>query len=160
MERDDPKPEAKPAGSGRPPRPPHRTAVGLCPDDDDSGRKRRATISKAADGEGMFIRHSGGRGNYGHVIVRIEPNGRGKGIVITSNVPASTVPVEYIKPVSDAVLDTLDYGVGDDGPIVDIVVHIVGGSWHENDSNELAFKMAGIFAIKDALKKADPIPIE
>lgn len=160
MEKDDPKPEAKPAGNGRPPRPPHRTAVGLSPDDDDSGKKRRATISNAADGEGKFIRQSGGRGHYGHVIVRIEPNGKGKGVVISSDVPVDTVPAEYIKHVADAVRETLDYGIGDDGPIVDIVVRIVGGSSHDSDSNELAFKMAGIFAVKDALRKAGPIPVE
>ena len=122
--------------------------------------KRQATITKAADGEGKFIRHSAGRDHYGHVIVSIEPNGRGKGVVISSNVPVSAVPAEYVELVTDAVRETLDYGIGNHSPIVDIVVRIVGGSSHENDSNELAFKMAGIFAIKDAFKKAGPIAVE
>lgn len=79
---------------------------------------------------------------------------------MSSDVPAGTVPAEYIKPVTDAVRGTLEFGIGNHSPIVDIVVRIVGGSSHKNDSTELAFKMAAIFATKDALKKAPPIRLE
>jgi elongation factor G len=166
MEEDDPKPETKPAGNRPPPRPPSRVAVGLGPEGDDSGRKHRATIANAADGEGKFIRASGGRGHYGHVIVKIEPNGRGKGIEVINDIPpGGPIPLEYIQPAIEGVRTMLDdVAIGrstlEGYTAVDIVVRIVGGSFHETDSNELAFMMAGIFAIKDAMKKADPIVIE
>jgi elongation factor G len=134
-------------------------AIGLCPDDDDSGKKGSVTITKAADGEGKFIRQSAGRAQHGHVIIKIEPNERGKGILIRSDVSDGTIPEEYIKPVTEGIREALDGGVYDERPIVDIRVHIVGGSSDQVASNELAFKMAGIFAIKDAIKKAEPIAI-
>jgi elongation factor G len=154
----DPKPHPNPAGNRPPPRPPRQTAIGL-PDDDDFGRKRRVTITKHAEGEGKFIRESGGIAHYGHVIVQVEPNGRGKGVAISSEVKGGTIPDKFIKPVTDMIREALDSGYGD-RPVVDILVRIVGGSWDERASNELAFKMAGIFAIQDAVKKAKPIPIE
>jgi elongation factor G len=160
MEKDDPKPEPKPAGDRPPPRPPRRTAVGLVPDGDDFEKKRHVTISKSAEGEGKFIRQSVGVAQHGHVIVKIAPNGRGKGIVINSDVPVGAIPAEFIKPVTDMIREALDAGVGDGRPMVDILVRIVGGSWDKSASNEMAFKMAGIFAIKDAIKKAEPIAIE
>ncbi len=165
MDEDDPKPETKPAGNRPPPRPPHLTAVGLGPEGDDSGKKRTATIAKAADGEGKFIRQSGGRGQYGHVIIKIEPNGSGKGIEVLNNIFGGEIPVEYIKPAIEGVRIMLeDVAIGgstlEGYTAVDIVVRIVGGSFHEIDSNELAFKLAAVFAIKDAMKKADPIVLE
>src|SRR4051812_29909283 len=129
MEKDDRKPNPDSSGNRRPPRPPNRTAVGLGPEGDDSDKNGRATITKVANGAGKFIRHSGGRDHYGHVIVRIEPNVRGKGVVISSDAPAGTIPEQYIKPVMDAVREALDAGVVVDRPIVDIVVSIIGGSW-------------------------------
>jgi elongation factor G len=159
MEKNDPKPDPKPSGIRPPPRPPQRTAVGLGPDDDDSDNKRRFTITKGADGEGKFIRQSGGIAHHGHVMVRVEPNGRGKGITISSEVSDAMIPQRYIKSVTDMIREALDYGY-EDRPVVDIVVRIVGGSWDESASNDLAFKMAGIFAIKDAVKKAEPVSIE
>jgi elongation factor G len=92
-------------------------------------------------------------------MVRVEPNGRGKGITISSEVSDAMIPQRYIKSVTDMIREALDYGY-EDRPVVDIVVRIVGGSWDESASNDLAFKMAGIFAIKDAVKKAEPVSIE
>jgi elongation factor G len=166
MKKDEP--HLKPLSSGNkpPPRPPRRTFVGLGPDGGDSDKNRRATITKPANGEGRFIRQSGGRGHYGHVIVKIEPKGRGGGIEIIIDVSGRAIPGKYIKPVTDAVREALDGGmvIGNpavDGlPIVDIVVRVVDGSFDETDSSELAFGLAGIFAIKDAMKKADLIMIE
>jgi elongation factor G len=160
MERDDLNPETKPAGNKPPPRPPRRTATGLISDGDDDN-KRHVTITKAAEGEGKFIRKSDDFvRHYGHVMVKIEPNGRGKGIMISSDAPVGTVPEEYIKPVTDVIREALDEGVYDGRPVVDIIVRIVGGSSDIVASDELAFKMAGIFSIKDALAKAEPIAIE
>jgi len=166
MEKGDPQPKTKPAGYRPPPRPPTRAGVGLYPEGEDSGRKPHATITKVAEGEGKFIRHSGGRGQYGHVIVKVEPNGRGKGIVISSETIAGAIPVEYIKPVTDGIREALDgclfigHPVVDGKQVVDIVVCIVGGSSDKSDSNEMAFKLAGIFAIRDAIKNAGLIAIE
>jgi elongation factor G len=162
MKNDDPQPKTQPSGNKPPPRPPRNTAVGLGPSDD-SDKKRRATITKIAYGEGKFIRQSGGRGQYGHVRVKIEP---GKGVEIISDVSNDAIPAKYIKPVTDAIREALDSGDLIDNPafeghpIVDIVVRVVDGSFDETDSSDLTFKMAGIFAIKDAVKKADPIIIE
>jgi elongation factor G len=163
MKNDNPQPKTQPSGSKPPPRPPRRTAVGLGPDGDDSDKKRRATITKVAYGEGKFIRQSGGRGQYGHVKVKIEP---GKGIEVISDVSSNAIPAKYIKPVTDAIREVLNFGIVIDNPavddhmIVDIVVRVVDGSFDKTDSSDLAFKMAAIFAIRDAMKKADPISIE
>ena len=161
MDENDPKPETKPAGNRPPPRPPHGTAVGLGPEDDDSDRKLRKTITKAAEGEGKFIHQWGDLGQYGHVIIRIEPNGKGKGIEIRDETTAGTIPKEFIKSVVDMIGEALKCGlVDDERPVVDVIVRLVGGSSHKIDSNELAFKMATIFALKDALKKSAPIGID
>jgi len=167
MEEDDPKPETRPAGNKPPPRPPHRTGVGLGPEGDGSGKKRRATITKAADREGKFNRPASGAGHYGHVIVKIEPNGRRKGIEVINDIPAGgAIPVKYIKPAIDGVRLALDdsMAIGDSAvegyKVIDIVVRIVNGSFHPTDSSALGFKMAAIFAIKHALKKTNPILIE
>ena len=120
----------------------------------------RETITKPAEGEGKFIRQSGGRGQYGHAIIRIEPNGRGKGIEIENKVVGGTIPKEYIPPVIDGIKEALSGGVLAGYPMVDIKVKIIEGSFHEVDSSELAFKMAGIFALKDAVKQAHPILLE
>jgi elongation factor G len=166
MKKDDPQLKPQPSGDRPPPRPPRRAAVELDPEGDDSDKKQPATITKAAKGEGRFIRQSGGRGHYGHVIIEIEPNGRGKGVEIISNVLNSAIPARYIEAVTDGIRYALDVGaffgnpLVDRHPIVDIVVRIVDGSFHEIDSSDMTFKMAGIFAIKDALINADPIIIE
>ena len=120
----------------------------------------RETITKAADGEGKFIRQSGGRGQYGHAIVKIEPNEKGKGVEVINKVVGGAIPKEYIPAVIDGVEEAIRGGVYAGFQVIDIKVAVVDGTFHEVDSNELAFKMAGIFALKDAFKKANPILLE
>jgi len=120
----------------------------------------RETITKAADGEGKFIRQSGGRGQYGHACVQIQPNEKGKGIEIENKIVGGAIPKEYIPAVIDGVEEAIKGGVYAGYQVIDVKVQIVDGTFHEVDSNELAFKMAGIFALKDAFKKAHPILLE
>jgi elongation factor G len=120
----------------------------------------RETITKHADGEGKFIRQSGGRGQYGHACVTIEPNERGKGVEIESKIVGGAIPKEYIGPTIDGIEEAIKGGVLAGYPMVDVKVAITDGTFHEVDSSELAFKMAGIFALKDAVKKANPILLE
>ncbi len=120
----------------------------------------RETITKGAEGEGKFIRQSGGRGQYGHAVITLAPNQRGKGVEIESKIVGGAIPKEYIPAVIDGVEEAVAGGVLAGYPMVDIKVEIVDGTFHEVDSSELAFKMAGIFALKDAVKKANPILLE
>jgi len=120
----------------------------------------RETVTKAAEGEGKFIRQSGGRGQYGHAIVTLEPNERGKGVEIENKIVGGAIPKEYIPAVIAGVKEAAAGGVVAGYPMVDIKVAIIDGTFHEVDSNELAFKMAGIFALKEAVKKANAILLE
>lgn len=120
----------------------------------------RETITKAADGEGKFIRQSGGRGQYGHALVKIEPNDRGAGVVVESKIVGGAIPKEYVPAVIDGIEEAIKGGVLAGYTMIDLKVYVVDGSFHEVDSNELAFKMAGIFALKDAVKKASAILLE
>ncbi len=120
----------------------------------------RETITKSAEGEGKFIRQSGGRGQYGHALVTVQPNERGKGIEIENKIVGGAIPKEYIPAVIDGVEEAIKGGVYAGYQVIDVKVQIVDGTFHEVDSNELAFKMAGIFALKDAFKKAGPILLE
>jgi elongation factor G len=120
----------------------------------------RETVTKAAEGEGKFIRQSGGRGQYGHACVTLEPNARGKGVEIEDKIVGGAIPREYIPAVIDGVEEAIKGGVLAGYPVVDVKVAIVDGTFHEVDSSELAFKMAGIFALKEAAKKAGAILLE
>ena len=120
----------------------------------------RETVTKPADGEGKFIRQSGGRGQYGHACIQLQPNERGKGIEIESKIVGGAIPKEFIRPTIDGIEEAIAGGVVAGYPMVDVKVQIVDGTFHEVDSSELAFKMAGIFALKDAVKKANPILLE
>jgi elongation factor G len=120
----------------------------------------RETVTKAAEGEGKFIRQSGGKGQYGHACVTLEPNARGKGVEIENKIVGGAIPKEYIAPVIDGIEEAIKGGVLAGFPVVDVKVAIVDGTYHEVDSSELAFKMAGIFAFKDAAKKANAILLE
>src|SRR6202012_5975517 len=120
----------------------------------------RETITKGADGEGKFIRQSGGRGQYGHALVKVEPNEKGKGVEVNNKIVGGAIPKEYIPAVANGIEEAIRSGVYAGFQGIDIKVDIVDGSFHEVDSNELAFKMAGIFAFKDAFKKAGPILLE
>ena len=120
----------------------------------------RETITKSADGEGKFIRQSGGRGQYGHACVKVEPNEKGKGVEVLNEIVGGTIPREYVPAVEDGIREAIKSGVYAGFQVIDIKVSITDGSFHEVDSNELAFKMAGIFALKDAFNDAGPILLE
>jgi elongation factor G len=120
----------------------------------------RETITKPAEGEGKFIRQSGGRGQYGHALVTVAPNEKGKGIEILNEIVGGAIPKEYVPAVIDGIEEAIRGGVYAGYQVIDVKVAITDGSFHEVDSNELAFKMAGIFALKDAFKKAGPILLE
>ncbi len=120
----------------------------------------RETITAAADGEGKLVKQSGGRGQYGHVVVKIAPNERGKGLSIENKVVGGNIPKEYIPAVKKGIEESVLNGVVGGYPVIDVSVEIVDGSYHDVDSNELAFKLAAIFSMKDAFKKAKPILLE
>ena len=120
----------------------------------------RETITKEAEGEGKFIRQSGGRGQYGHACIKIYPNEKGKGVEVVDEIVGGAIPKEFIPKVIDGIEEAIKSGVYAGYQVIDIKCEVVDGSFHEVDSNELAFKMAGIFALKDAFKKAGPILLE
>ena len=120
----------------------------------------RETITKNADGEGKFIRQSGGKGQYGHACIKVYPNEKGKGVEVVDEIVGGSIPKEFIPKVIDGINEAIKGGVYAGYQVIDIKVEVVDGSFHEVDSNELAFRMAGIFALKDAFKKAGPILLE
>jgi len=120
----------------------------------------RETITKPAEGEGKFIRQSGGKGQYGHACITVAPNEKGKGVEVVDEIVGGAIPKEYIPAVISGVQEAIKSGVYCGYEVIDIKVEVVDGSFHEVDSNELAFRMAGIFALKDAFKKAAPILLE
>ena len=120
----------------------------------------RETIRQAAECEGKFVRQSGGRGQYGHVWIKFEPNEEGKGFEFIDAVVGGSVPREYIKPVQDGLTAALDNGLQAGYPVVDIKATLFDGSYHEVDSSEMAFKMAASLALKEAAKKCKPVILE
>jgi elongation factor G len=120
----------------------------------------RETLTQAADGEGKLIKQSGGRGQYGHVILRVTPNERGKGFTFDNKVVGGTIPKEFINPSKAGCMEAVLNGIIAGYPVVDVHVDLLDGSSHDVDSNENAFKMAAIFAMKDAFKKAKCILME
>lgn len=129
----------------------------------DAGRPQiayRETILKPATAEGKFVRQSGGRGQYGHVVIEIEPGEKGSGPEIINKIVGGAIPKEYIKPTEEGLLEGARNGVVAGYPVIDYKIRIIDGSFHEVDSSEMAFKMAGIFAFKEAMKKASPILLE
>jgi len=120
----------------------------------------RETLTAKADGEGKLIKQSGGRGQYGHVILKVEPSERGKGVTVENKVVGGTIPKEYINACKSGVQEAMLNGIIAGYNVIDIHVDLIDGSSHEVDSNENAFKMAAIFAVKDALKKAKCILLE
>jgi elongation factor G len=120
----------------------------------------RETITASADGEGKLIKQSGGRGQYGHVIIKTHPNERGKGITVENKVVGGNIPKEYIPAVKKGIEEAMLNGVVGGYQVIDAHIDIVDGSYHDVDSNELAFKLAAIFAVKDAFKKAKPVLLE
>ena len=121
----------------------------------------RETIKRTCEKvEGKFIKQSGGRGQYGHVLLKVEPQGPGKGFEFVDAVKGGRVPREYIPAVKKGVIDTLPNGVLAGFPVVDVKVTLFDGSYHEVDSNENAFKMAASMALKDGLRMAGPVLLE
>jgi elongation factor G len=121
----------------------------------------RETIRKDnVEAQGKFIRQSGGRGQYGDVWVRISQNEQGKGFEFVNSIKGGVVPNEYIKPVQEGVIEAMNNGVVAGYPVVDVVVELYDGSYHEVDSSEMAFKNAGSIGFKDAMKKASPVLLE
>ncbi|MBL8481781.1 MAG: elongation factor G [Rhodocyclaceae bacterium] len=121
----------------------------------------RETIRKAVEGiEGKFVKQSGGRGQYGHVVLKVEPNEAGKGYEFVDAIKGGVVPREYIPAVDKGVQDTLSNGVLAGFPVVDVKVTLTFGSYHEVDSNENAFKMAASMAFKDGCRAASPVLLE
>jgi elongation factor G len=118
------------------------------------------TVRKSAEAEGKYIRQTGGAGNYGHVKIRVEPNEAGKGFEFVNDIKGGVVPREYIKPTEQGIREALQGGVLAGYEIVDVKATLFDGSYHEVDSNEMAFKIAGSMAIKEAARKATPVLLE
>ena len=120
----------------------------------------RETIRKQSQAEGKYIRQTGGSGQYGHVKIRIEPNEAGKGYEFVNEVVGGVVPKEYIKPVDQGIKEAMEGGVLAGYEMVDVKATLYDGSYHEVDSNEMAFKIAGSMAFKEAARKASPVLLE
>jgi len=121
----------------------------------------RETIRKqVVDVEGKFVRQSGGKGQYGHVVLTVEPNETGKGFTFVDAIKGGVVPREYIPAVEKGVIEALNQGVLAGYPVVDVKVTLTFGSYHDVDSNENAFKMAAIFGFKEGCRKANPVILE
>ena len=120
----------------------------------------REAVRKAVEQEGKFVKQSGGRGQYGHVWIKLEPNEAGKGFEFVDMIKGGTVPREFIPAVEKGLRDTLPNGVLAGFPVVDVKVTLFDGSYHDVDSNENAFKMAASMAFKDAMRKASPVLLE
>ena len=120
----------------------------------------REAIKKKIEVEGKFVKQSGGKGQYGHVWITMEPNEAGKGFEFVDQIKGGTVPREFIPAVEKGLLETIPSGVLAGFPVVDVKVTLFDGSYHDVDSNENAFKMAASMAFKDGMRKADPILLE
>ncbi len=120
----------------------------------------KESIKKKVTQEGKFVRQSGGRGQFGHVWIDVEPNEPGKGYEFINDIVGGTVPKEYIQPVSAGIQEAMKSGVLAGYPVEDIKVRLFDGSYHEVDSNEMAFKIAGSMAFKEACRKATPVLLE
>jgi elongation factor G len=120
----------------------------------------RETITKAADGEGKLVKQSGGRGQYGHVILDIIPGEKGKGLTTENKLVGGAIPKEFVNAVFAGVRNAMTNGVIAGYPVVDVHVNVTDGSYHDVDSNENAFKMAAILGMRDAFQNAGPILLE
>jgi elongation factor G len=120
----------------------------------------RETIRRAADGNGRFVRQTGGKGQFGHAVITLEPGEKGSGYEFVDKIVGGTIPREYIKSVDAGIREALQTGVYAGFPVVDVKVTLFDGSYHEVDSSEMAFKIAGSMAVKDAFAKADPTVLE
>lgn len=120
----------------------------------------KETIKIPAEGEGKYIRQSGGRGQYGHCLLKLEPRSRGEGFEFVNAIRGGTIPAEYISPIEKGVKEAMENGVLAGYPLVDMRVTVYDGSFHEVDSSEIAFKIAGSMALQNGTKKATPTILE
>ncbi len=120
----------------------------------------RETIRGSAEAQGKHIKQSGGRGQYGDVWVKFEPNEKGKGFEFVDNIKGGVVPLEYRKPVMEGIRETLEGGVIAGYPVIDVKATLYDGSYHDVDSSELAFHLAGVLATREGVKKAKPVLLE
>jgi elongation factor G len=121
----------------------------------------RETIRKRAEKvEGKFVRQTGGRGQYGHVVINIEPGATGSGFIFENKIVGGSIPREYIGPVEAGAREALDSGILAGYPVIDLKVELIDGSFHDVDSNEMAFKIAGSMALKEGLRRAGPVLLE
>ncbi|HCA67392.1 MAG TPA: elongation factor G, partial [Candidatus Jacksonbacteria bacterium] len=120
----------------------------------------KETITKIAEAEGKYIRQSGGRGQYGHVYIRVEPRERGEGFEFVNEIRGGVIPNEYIPAIEKGVKEALENGVVAGYPMIDVLAAVYDGSFHEVDSSEAAFKIAGSIGLQEATKRANPILLE
>jgi len=120
----------------------------------------RETIRASSKGEGKFARQTGGKGQYGHVVIEMEPGEPGSGFEFVNKIVGGIVPKEYIKPAESGMRETCESGVIAGYPLIDVKVTMVDGSYHDVDSSEMAFKIAGSMAFKDGVKKCNPVLLE
>lgn len=120
----------------------------------------KETIRKIAEGEGKYIRQTGGRGQYGHCLIRVEPRGRGEGFEFKSEIKGGAIPSEYIPAIEKGIKEKLENGIMAGFPIVDIKVAVYDGSYHDVDSSEMSFKIAGSLGVEAAIRKADMCLLE
>ncbi|HEY8818423.1 MAG TPA: elongation factor G, partial [Candidatus Limnocylindrales bacterium] len=120
----------------------------------------RETIRRAAEGNGRFVRQTGGKGQYGHVILTAEPNTKGAGYEFVDKIVGGTIPREYMRAINNGIAEAPETGIYAGYPMVDVKVTVFDGSYHEVDSSEMAFKIAASMAVKDAVAKANPVVLE
>jgi elongation factor G len=120
----------------------------------------RETIRRAAEGNGRFVRQTGGKGQYGHVILTLEPSQKGAGYEFIDKIVGGTIPREYMRAINNGIQEALQTGIYAGYPMVDVKATVHDGSYHEVDSSEMAFKIAGSMAVKDAVEKASPTVLE
>ena len=127
---------------------------------DQAKANHRETIRVAAEAEGKYIRQTGGRGNFGNAKIRVEPNATGKGYEFSNDIQAGTIPEGYIQAIKEGIREAMKRGILAGNEMVDIKVSLLSASYHEDDSNEMAFRIAGSMAFNEAARKARPILLE
>jgi elongation factor G len=120
----------------------------------------RERISGTAEAEGKYVKQSGGRGQYGHCWIRVEPKPAGEGFEFSDETKGGVIPKEFIKPIQKGIEETLDKGILAGYPLLDVKAVVYDGSFHDVDSSEVAFKIAGSMAFKEAARKAHPVLLE
>ena len=120
----------------------------------------KETLTRAADGEGRYIKQTGGRGQYGHAKIRLTPRQPGEGYLFDNKIVGGSIPREFIKPIDEGIREAMTRGVLAGYPVDDVAIELYDGSFHDVDSSEMAFKIAGSMAFQDAAKRASPVLLE